>query len=77
MPEEQLRYYLAYSWWDKRIHAFPKGICQKVNVIALLEFELTYYNVAAQHVNNYAMGTLSSIIINIFKKIKWLHENTH
>ena len=29
---------------------FSKGISQKVNVKILLEFELTYYNAATQHV---------------------------
>ena len=31
------------------VHAFPKGICLKVNVIAWLEFELIHYDVAIQH----------------------------
>ena len=30
---------------DKRVHAFPKGISLKVNVIAWLEFEITYFEV--------------------------------
>ena len=30
------------------------GICPKVNVIARLAFELTYYDVAVQHVSHYA-----------------------
>ena len=30
---------------------FSKGICRKVNIIARLEFELAYYEVAVQHVN--------------------------
>ena len=36
---------------------FPKGISPKVNVIAQLEFEHTYYNVTANHANHYGMGT--------------------
>ena len=31
------------------IHTFSKGICQKVNVIARLEFELIQFEVADQH----------------------------
>ena len=31
-----------YSWEDKGVHTIPKRICPKVNVIARLEFELTY-----------------------------------
>ena len=44
---------------DKGVHAFPKGINPKVNVIAQLEFELAYYDVAVQYVSHYAMETLS------------------
>ena len=35
------------------VHAFSKGINPKRNVIALLEFELANFDVAAQHVNHY------------------------
>ena len=34
---------------------FPRGI--KVKIIARLEFELAYYDIAAQHVSHYAMAT--------------------
>ena len=30
------------------VHAFPKGISQKVNVITQLELELAYYDVAVK-----------------------------
>ena len=30
----------------------------KVNVITWVEFKLTYYDVAIQQINHYAMGTL-------------------
>ena len=36
------------------VRAFPKGICLKVNVIAQLEFELTYYDSAVQRFNHYS-----------------------
>ena len=42
--EEQSWYYLTHSWEDKGVHTFPKGICLKVNIIARLEYELTYYD---------------------------------
>ena len=29
-------------------HAFPKGISPKMNVVARLEFEITYYDVLVQ-----------------------------
>ena len=32
------------------------GICLKVNIIVLLEFELGNYDVAVQHVSHYAKG---------------------
>ena len=32
----------------------------KVNKIAPLEFELTYYDVAVQYINHYTTGTLST-----------------
>ena len=50
--EEQQWYYLIQSWRDKRVYAFPNVISPKVNVIAQLEFELTYYEVAIQHANH-------------------------
>ena len=41
---------LLKSGWDKEVLTFPKVISAKVNVIARLEFELAYYDVALQHV---------------------------
>ena len=35
---------------DNEILIFPKGISLKLNVIALLEFELVDYNIRVQHV---------------------------
>ena len=35
---------LNYSWGgEKEVFIFPKGISPKVNVLVLLEFELTYF----------------------------------
>ena len=42
-----------FSWEDKRVHTFPKGICPKVNVIARLEYELAYYDSAVHRFNHY------------------------
>ena len=42
---------------NKRVHAFPKSICPKVNLIAQLEFRLTYFVTVVQHFSNYAAGT--------------------
>ena len=47
LVKEQLWYYLTYSWRDKGVHAFPKGL--KVTVTPQLEFELTYFKAAVQH----------------------------
>ena len=57
LVEEQLWYYLTNNLEDKGVHTFPKGICPKVNVIAWLEFEFAYYDVAVQHDSYYSMGT--------------------
>ena len=35
-----------------------KGISRKMNIIALLEFELGYFEVAERHLSNYAMFNL-------------------
>ena len=45
---------LPVSWYTT---TFPKDIRLKVNVIAQLEFELTYYEVILQHVNHDTTGT--------------------
>ena len=55
--------------FTKEIHVFfsnfPKDISPKVNVIAQLEFELTYYNVTVQHFSHYAIGTPpKSVVLN-------------
>ena len=44
--EEQLWNYLADSWGDEEVHAFFQGVSPKVNIVARLEFELDYYDVA-------------------------------
>ena len=41
--------------WE--VHAFPRGIDPKVNVIIRLETELVYYDVTVKHVNHYARET--------------------
>ena len=55
--EEQWWYYLTHSWEDKGVHTFPKGICPKMNVIARLEYELTYYDSAVHRFNHYTTRT--------------------
>ena len=50
LTEEQLWYYLTFSWKDK-------GICPKVNVIARLEYELAYYDSAVHRFNYYTTRT--------------------
>ena len=55
--EEQQWYQLTHSWEDKGAHNFPNGICPKVNVIARLEYELAYYDSAAQRFNHYTTRT--------------------
>ena len=61
--EEHQWYYLTHSWDYKAVHTFPHGICLKWNIIARLEFELTFYDVIVQHINHYSMrAPLSSSI---------------
>ena len=50
-------HYLTHSWEDKGVHTFPKGIFPKVNVIARLEYELTYYGSALHRFKNYTTTT--------------------
>ena len=44
------------SWEDKKVPIFAEGICPKVNLIARLEFEHAYYDVAVARFNHYATG---------------------
>ena len=52
--EDQKCYYLIHSLGYYRNRTFTMGISPKVNEIAVLEFELVYYDVAAQHVSHHA-----------------------
>ena len=59
------------NWGDKGVHAFLKGISLNVNVIAPLEFELTYYETAVQAFSNYVTGiSLFSLglLLNWYRK---------
>ena len=47
----------TFSWEDKGVHTFPRGICPKVNVIALLEYELAYCESAVNRFNHYTTRT--------------------
>ena len=48
MPKPSL-YYQTYTWRDEAVQIFPQDFNAKTNVIALLEFELTYSDVAVQY----------------------------
>ena len=45
LSEEQQWYYLTHCRWDKQVQNFAKDISLKVNVKALVEFELSYFEV--------------------------------
>ena len=45
---------VPFNLLDKGVHAFPKGISPKGNVIEPLAFKFTYYDVTVQHVNHYS-----------------------
>ena len=42
---------------EERVNTFPKSICLKVNVIAYLEFESDFNDVAVNYVIHYAIET--------------------
>ena len=54
---EQQWYYLTHNYEDNRVHAFLNGISQKVNLIARLEFKLSYFKTAVQHFSPNATET--------------------
>ena len=56
---EQQWYYLTHSWEYKKVHAFPRDISPRVNVIARLEFELIYLKTTVQNFNHNATTTSS------------------
>ena len=58
LVEEKQWYYLTHIWISKGVHAFLKIISLKMNVIAWLEFELTFFLSAVHHFSYYVMGTL-------------------
>ena len=53
---------------DKEVHTFPKSISSKVNVIASLEFEHAYYDVAVLHVSHDATGTPPKNLVSTSSK---------
>ena len=59
LSERQKWYYLTHWWESKWVHAFPKGICPKVNVVARLEFELAYYDSSAKRLRSWIESTHS------------------
>ena len=56
--EEQWRWYLTNSWEDNWFHTFPKGIWPKMRIIARLEYELAYYDVAVDTLTTTLCGLL-------------------
>ena len=52
--EEQWGYYWTHSWRGKGGRAFLLWLSPKVNVVAWLEFELTYFVTAVEHVSHYS-----------------------
>ena len=53
--------------WDKEVNSFPKGIRPKVNIMARLEFELAYYEVAVHQID-----FSKEILLDSFQKIFFL-----
>ena len=55
---EERWYYLTYSWDDKEVYVFPKGICPKVIVKVWLVFEFVYLKAPFEHFSNYVTVTI-------------------
>ena len=47
------------------VRTFSKGICPNVNVIARLEYELTYYDSAVHHFNHYTTRTTPATFVRV------------
>ena len=62
---------LINSWLgeNKEVHTFSESNCPGVNIIDLLEFELTHCNVAVQHTNHAVMSS-SPFIFDMINKIE-------
>ena len=58
--------------WNKGFLAFPESISSKVDVMVLLEVELTYYDVGVLHFSLYAKGTLPCTLLYGFKYSYWI-----
>ena len=67
---EQQLYYLTYCSGNNRVHAFPKSVSPKVNVLAQLGFELVYWRIGVQHISRYALGTPFHQLQGIFDQIQ-------
>ena len=61
---------LTHCWEDKGVHAFSKGICLKMNVIARLEFEPAYYDFAVKRINHYITRCIK---LSVLDKNAWDH----
>ena len=57
--EEQQWYYLIHSWGNKKVHAFPKSIGQKVKVIVWLELKLANFEALIEDFSDYSASTPS------------------
>ena len=73
--QEQQWCYLTYSWKNKGVHSFTKGICPKVNVIVRLEFELAYYDSVVLHFNHYTTRTTPDFFLEIAHSLNALKTN--
>ena len=58
-------YYLTLN---KGVHMFPKSVSVKVNLIARLEFKLTYFEATIQYFSHYSMRTLTVNLLSLGKE---------
>ena len=66
-----LKYNNGISLWDEGIHTFPNGISLKVNVIAKLEFELSYFEARSNILATTPQGTPQRNVTKFEKEYVW------
>ena len=64
--------YLTHIWGDKGVYTFTQIMSPKMNPIALLEFELAYYDVAVQEdwgTYSYDLVVIGRFLLSAFSLI--------
>ena len=64
LVEGQYWYYLTHKWRIRereRVHTVPKGIRPRENITERRELELSFNDIAVQHVSHYTTGTTPKV----------------